>query len=288
MTDLAQRLVDSLAPALRRIVRQDFDGSYRFDWNYVPRSRRGVPLANMNAHQKAALDALLRSALSPQGHAKASGVIELEPILGTVEESSFRDPEGHHLSLNFTIAPAGMSTTPAFFGANPATVPSGPRAGWRLLRDEEDVARQLMRSLSDTQKRGAILNARAPRDIITGADREIRLRSFEGLPAAQMNAAQRELLLRLVRVYVGNAAQPIAARELTKIENAGFERLYFGWAGAIEPRKPHYYRIHGPTILIEYDNTQNDANHIHSVWRSPGADFGEDLLRKHYAEAAHD
>jgi hypothetical protein len=302
-TNVAKRLLDSLTASQRRRISQDFDGSDRKDWHYVPRSRRGVPLADMTPQQKSSLDALLKSALSPQGFTKAKGVLELEPILGSIERSSFRDPgqytvtmfgdptnpqygwrfEGHHLSLNFTVTPAATSATPAFFGANPATVPSGPRKGWRLLHDEEDLGRQLVRSLDAAQRVKAVISTRAPADIITGADREVHLRAFEGLPAVEMNADQRALLMRLVHVYVGNAAQATASRELAKIESAGVHRVYFAWAGEMEPRRPHYYRIHGPTILIEYDNTQNGANHVHSVWRSPRADFGEDLLRKHYA-----
>ena len=290
----------TLTQPQQRRVTFAFDDAERKNWSYVPGTRRGLALGEMNAKQKDALDALLRVALSPQGHSKARGVIELEPILGQIEGNSFRDPgryfvtmfrdpkhdrwgwrlEGHHLSLNYTVTPEGTSATPEFFGANPANAPSGKR----LLHDEEDLGRQLVRSLNDVQRARAILNVRAPADIITGNDREVHLRAFEGIPASALTPDQRALLVKLLHVYIDNANAATAAREWARLDP---EKLYFAWAGSMEPRKGHYYRIHGPTILIEYDNTQNGANHIHSVWRSPDNDWGEDLLRKHYAKHHH-
>jgi hypothetical protein len=285
-----------------------FDSDERLNWHYIPRQRRGVPLQNLTEPQKASLDELLHAGLSDAGFGKTKGVIELESILGRVEDSgSFRDPgqyfftlfgdprspqwgwrfEGHHLSLNYTVTPTEIRTTPTFFGANPARVRSGPRTGWRLLHEEEDIGWQLLDSLHPDQRRRAILSARAPADLITGADRAVRLERFEGLPASAMTPQQSDLLLRLCRTYVGNTAAPVAEREMQRITQSGMEHLYFAWAGGTQPGQPHYYRVHGPTILIELDNTQDDANHIHSVWRSPGRDFGEDLLRKHYAESPH-
>ncbi|MGZ5494272.1 MAG: DUF3500 domain-containing protein, partial [Thermoanaerobaculia bacterium] len=282
-----------------------FASAERFNWHYVPRPRRGVPLRDLTSDQKTSLDQLLRAGLSDDGFTKVKGVIELESILGRVEGSDFRDPgqyfftlfgdpasaswgwrfEGHHLSLNYTVTPTEIRTTPEFFGANPARVSSGPRAGWRLLHDEEDLGRQLVSNFSADQRKRAILSARAPADLITAADRQVRLQRFEGLPASVMSAPQRDLLMRLAHTYVGNTAGVIAEREMERIRQAGIDHLYFAWAGGTQPGQPHYYRVHGPTILIELDNTQDGANHIHSVWRTPGGDFGEDLLRKHYAES---
>jgi Protein of unknown function (DUF3500) len=305
-----QEVLRDRALRLRTIVQKaqlPFASPERFNWHYVPRPRRGAPLQDLTPEQKTSLDQLLRAGLSEGGFTKAKGVIELESILGRVEGSDLRDPgqyfftlfgdpaspswgwrfEGHHLSLNYTVTPAEIRTTPEFFGANPARVSSGPRAGWRLLHDEEDLGFQLVKSFSSEQRKRAILSARAPADLITGADREVRLQRFEGLPASAMSAPQRDLLMRIAQTYVGNATGAIAEREMEKIKQAGIDQLYFAWAGGTEPGQPHDYRVHGPTILIELDNTQNGANHIHSVWRTPGGDFGEDLLRKHYAEAGH-
>ena len=281
-------------------TRLPFDSQRRTQWHYVPGDRPGVAIGAMNASQRSTLDDLMRRSLSEQGRAKAKGVIELESILGRDPDrywlAMFGDRsaplwgwkfEGHHLSLNATVTKDEFAITPAFFGANPATVPSGPRRGWRLLKDEEDLGRQLLRGLSKAQRAEAVISSRAPGDIVTGNDRQTRLEKYEGLTASRMNATQRDLLMRLIDTYVGNASAPVSDREMAKLKAAGMDHLYFAWAGDSEPGQPHYYRIHGPTILIEYDNTQGGANHIHSVWRTPGRDFGEDLLRKHYAEAAH-
>ena len=304
----AHAFLGTLDSSARRKTTQAFNTGDRSNWGYTPRARRGLPTGEMTATQRSAADAVIRESLSPHGFAKVDGVIELEPILGALERSGkFRDPdryyfsifgdplgsswgwrfEGHHLSLNFTFVGRETSATPAFFGANPARVPSGIRAGWRVLAEEEDLGRRLVTMLSSDQLRRATIAARAPTDIVTGNDRRVSLDKFEGLPASAMNADQRGQLMRLINTYVGNANAAIAAGEVEKITRAGSGRLHFGWAGGTEPGQPHYYRIHGPTILIEYDNTQNNGNHIHSVWRSPENDFGEDLLRKHYAEAAH-
>jgi uncharacterized protein DUF3500 len=304
----ATALTQHLGSALHRRSQVPFNSENRFDWHYTPRSRRGVPLEALSDERKIALDNLLHTALSDQGFAKAKGIIELEPILGRIEGSPrFRDPgqyyvtlfgdpaqtpwgmrfEGHHLSLNFTVTSSEVRATPAFYGANPARVPSGPRADWRVLRDEELLGRELVTSLSPEQRKRAIISSRAPFDIVTGVDRQIDLASYDGLAAGAMTPPQRALFLRLVRSYVGNATESIASGEMEKLTRAGIERLHFAWAGSLKAGEPHYYRIHGPTILIEYDNTQNSANHIHTVWRTPGRDFGEDLLQRHYAEAPH-
>jgi hypothetical protein len=261
----------------------------------------------MTTGQRDAALRLLHAATSSQGYLKATGVMHLEGVLAVLEGSpDRRDPEnyhfwvfgtpspdgpwgwrfeGHHVSLNFTSADGVTVSTPSFIGANPARVPSGPFAGWRLLAGEEDLARALVRSLDDGQRDRAIISATAPRDIITGNDRRASLERTEGLPFAAMTGPQRELLLRLLAEYVDNADPAIARPRLARIQEVGLDRLHFAWAGGLEPGDPHYYRIHGPTILIEYDNTQNDANHIHSVWRDLENDFGDDLLRRHYDRA---
>lgn len=174
-----------------------------------------------------------------------------------------------------------------FLGANPARVPDGPRAGWQVLGTEENLGRSLLASLTAGQRKRAVTSSRAPSDIVTGTDRRFALEKQEGLPAAAMNAAQRQMLLRLVRTYVDNAPAAIADAEMQKILTAGIEKLHFAWAGGDRHGQGHYYRVHGPTILIEYDNTQNGANHIHTVWRKPAGDFGDDVLARHYAEAPH-
>jgi hypothetical protein len=284
-----------------------FEDEERFNWNFVPIARSGLPLKEMTLEQRSAAFALLQSVLSSQGFLKATGVIRLEEILGILEErQAMRDPEnyffwvfgtpsteapwgwrfeGHHISLSFTSARGLTVNGPAFIGANPARVASGPHAGWRLLGAEEDLARALVRSLSAEQRATAVIAEDAPGDIITGRDREAVLERTEGLAASAMTGEQRQLFLRLLAEYVDNVEPGIAAARRARIDAAGIDRLHFAWAGSLEPGERHYYRIHGPTLLVEYDNTQNAANHIHSVFRDLENDFGEDLLRTHYERA---
>ena len=301
----AQAFLDALNDETRVLAIRDFDDNERTNWHFVPRRRAGLPLGTMTQVQHAATHELLGSVLGERGFEKAIGVVSLEETLGILENNpSYRDPgryyvtvfgspstttpwgwrfEGHHLSLNVSLVPdIGVATTPAFFGANPAE-----HKGVRLLSAEEDRARELM-SLFDEGSRGvAVIHSRAPRDIITGADRHARLEAFQGLPASRMTPGQRKALLLLIREYTHNMQPDIADAVWQRIEATGVDSIYFAWAGSLEKGQGHYYRVHGPTLLIEYDNTQNGANHVHSVWRAFEGDFGEDLLRRHYEENPH-
>jgi hypothetical protein len=172
-------------------------------------------------------------------------------------------------------------------GVNPARVPQGPKAGLRLLAAEEDLARALLRMLPEARRSRAMLAEDAFPDIITRNDPRVRSLKIEGLAAGDMSQTEQAQLRKLMHVYAGRMTESAAREQLQRIERAGFEKLHFGWAGSLAPGKPHYYRVHGPTVLIEYDNTQNDANHIHSVWRDLQRDFGGDLLRAHY-QAHHE
>jgi hypothetical protein len=194
--------------------------------------------------------------------------------------------EGHHLSLNFTIVSGTMvAATPAFFGANPAAVRSGSRQGLRALGAEEDLARELIRALDAEQRAIAIIDAEAPRDIVTGNSNAVDPLSPAGIPATRLDARQSGMLLRLIDEYLARMADDLAAARRAGLEQTDFARVTFAWAGSIERDQPHYYRVQGPTFLVEYDNTQNDANHVHSVWRDFDGDFGRDLLRDHYQNA---
>jgi hypothetical protein len=193
--------------------------------------------------------------------------------------------EGHHLSLSFTVAGGEhISATPSMMGTNPAIVPGGPHKGLQILADEENLGRQLAKSLSTDQRTTAVISERAPEDIITGNQRKISPLEPAGIRWKDLNEDQRQLIWRLVKIYVERARGEIAAADLKKITDAGQEKIHFAWAGGMEPGRGHYYRIQGPTFLIEYDNTQNNANHIHSVYRDFTEDFGDDLLKRHYEE----
>lgn len=316
MRSAAQSLLPLFEGSQRQELLLPFEEEERFNWHFVPRRRRGVPLGEMSADQQEATRALLRTALSAQGQAKVENILLIEGVLDRMEggersgRGSSRDPglyyltlfgepsatapwgwrfEGHHLSLNFSSVHGLTAGTPAFFGANPAEVPDGfgPHSGLRTLADEEDLGRKLIRALDDEQRATAIFSDTAPREIITGASRQAELPEPAGLPFSAMNREQRVLLRRLVATYVDNLDPGVANGYWSRIEEGGWEEMRFAWAGGMEPGEGHYYRIHGPTLLIEYDNVQNNANHVHSVLRDLENDWGVDYLRRHYEEHQH-
>jgi hypothetical protein len=293
----------------QREARLEWTSRLRESWHYVPRSRPGVALRAMNAAQTAAAWDLLGSLLSARGLDQVRGQLTIERILGELSGSpSFRDPgnyslvvfgdpaggapwawrfEGHHLSLSVLVAPGhGVAVTPVFFGANPAHVPRGhAHGGFRLIGAEEDAAFSLIQSLEGAQRTQAVIADRSLGDIVSGPGRELDLKRFEGVPLARLNEAQRGGILRILELYAGTMREEIAAPALAKVREAGLEALHFAWAGSLARGRPHYFRVHGPTALIEYDNTQDGANHVHSVWIDPQALFGRDLLKAHYKGA---
>jgi hypothetical protein len=272
----------------------------------------------MSGSQRTAAHTLLHSALSSQGYLKATGIMVMEDILRETElalgqdpkvVSMVRDPElyfftifgrpsrdtawgwrveGHHLSLHFSSVTGELvATTPMFLGSNPAVLSHGPHAGLSLLAAEVGIARELLSSFDTGQRGQAIISATAPGDIVTGNSRTASLEKMAGLSASSMTGEQRALLIRLIQEYATNLRPDLANAQLDRIQTSGGEKLHFAWAGSIEAGNPHYYRIHSPMLLIEYDNTQNNANHIHTVYRDLVNDFGVDILRRHYEQSGH-
>jgi hypothetical protein len=282
----------------------------RNGWHYVPRSRPGLALRDMSPAQAAAAWDLIASLLSARGLEQARAQLRLERTLGELTHNqSFRDPgnyalvlfgepggtapwcwrfEGHHLSLTTVVAPGyGLAVTPVFFGANPAKVPAGnAHAGFRLLGAEEDQAFALIRSFEAPVRAEAIIADRSLGDIVAGPGRELSLKRFEGIALSALAEGQRDGVLKILELYAGTMREEIAAPALARLRQAGLEKLHFAWAGSPERGRPHYFRVHGPTVLVEYDNTQDGANHVHSVWIDPDAVFGRDLLKAHY-QGAH-
>ena len=305
MTDSAKAFLASLSPEQRAQATFPMQDEERFDWHYIPKERKGLPLREMNSAQKQLAHALLAGGLSQRGYIKASTIMSLDEILRVMENGKGprRDPdgyfftifgepsetgvwgyrvEGHHLSQNFTIANGKVVDAPSFFGSNPAEVLDGPRKGLRILAREDDLGRDLIKSLTPDQKKIAIVSKEAPKEILTEASREAALKGQpSGLEASKLNTHQRELLQNLLDEYVNNVPDQVAearAEQIRKVAN----NLYFVWAGGEQYRDPHYYRIQSPSFLIEFDDTQDNANHIHSVWRDMENDFGRDLLKEHY------
>jgi hypothetical protein len=312
MADAATKFVAALDSAQKAKAQFDFKGNERENWHYIPKSRNGLPIKEMNPAQRKLAHVLLLSGLSHHGYDKATNIMGLEPVLYELEGAARkfpRDPElyyfsifgtpsakgtwgwrveGHHLSANFTIVNGEfVADTPSFMGTNPAEVRSGPRKGVRVLSEEEDFGRDLVQSLNSEQRKKAIFLEAAPKEIFTEAKKHLEPLDNTGIVCADLNQQQAAKLLRLIKAYVERNRPDLAKDDLQKIQQAGLEKVYFGWAGGIERGQGHYYRVQGPTFLLEYDNTQNDNNHIHAVWRDFKDDFGEDLLRKHYREVPH-
>lgn len=305
MADAAKAFLASLPPDQKARVSFSFNDEERFNWHFIPRERKGVAFREMGPGPRQLAHALLAAGLSQQGVIKADTVMSLDQVLKEIEvnPTNERDPEkyyfsifgepsekgtwgyrveGHHLALNFTIVNGHIASTPSFFGANPAEVRGTSRNGLRTLAREEDLARALVKALTSEQRAVAIVDKTAYPDIITAASRKAALKGQpSGLPFAKLTAKQRDMLDELVAEYANDFPAPIADARMEQYRKTE-SGLYFAWAGGIERGDPHYYRIQTPAFLIEYDDTQNNANHIHSVWRDFEGDFGVDLLGEHY------
>jgi len=323
MAGAATKFLGSLSAEQRQKATFPFDSNERMHWHFIPTdmfARNGLTVKEMTPAQRTLAHDLLKTGLSQRGYMTASQIMELETTLGAIEaanrearggrgENMVRDPEryffsvfgtpapkgtwgwrveGHHVSLHFTVVNGSfVAASPTFFGSNPAKVPSGPKAGNRILAAEEDAARALMFSLDGPRREKAIINAVAPNDIVTANNLPISPLTPIGIPASDLAQNQRDLMMKLVDVYVSDMTADVAAERMDRLRKAGLEKITFAWAGELEVGKKHYYRLQGPTFLVEYDNTQNDGNHIHSIWRDFDGDFGRDLLREHVQGTAH-
>jgi hypothetical protein len=314
MAEAANRWLQSLSSSQQDVARFPFETGERYIWNYRPVMRQGLRLTNMDDQQAALARALFETGLSPRAVQKAHDIMILEADLLISEKLEHRgktpdrNPEhywfavfgepggkepwgwragGHHIGFHFTIVDGDcLAPTPLFLGANPAKVKHGPRTGYRTLPEEEDRARAFVQALPAEQQKIAVVRGHAPDDILSDAYRTVEMLGLpRGLDFAALSGEHRQQLLDLVRLYVERTHEEIARHEWDRLEKAGFETVNFAWAGPTEAGGRHYYVIQGPTFLIEYDNTQNGGNHIHSVWRDRQHDWGEDLLAQHYAHA---
>jgi len=308
MAKAADAFLAALDPARRAKAALPFHSAERLDWHFVPRDRQGAPLKQMSADERRAALALLRSGLSARGFTKVDTILHLEEVLFAIEGSAMRDPglyyftvfgrpsdkgawgwryEGHHVSLNWTVLDGRVvGSAPQFLGANPADVRDGSQKGTRALAAEEDLGRAFVKSLAAPQRSEAVVSADAPRDILTGASREAAIQEDRGLAYARLSQEQQGLLLSLIQEYASTQPLAVAQARLARVK-ADLPGVKFAWMGGLEKGQGHYYRIQGATFLIEYDNTQNGANHVHSVWRDFKGDWGKDLLAEHYRVAPH-
>lgn len=315
MAEAASAFMSSLPAEQRSKAAFPFDSPDRLKWHYLPPemfARAGVVLRDLSPEQRAGARRLLETGLSQRGLLAVDAIMELENVIRELEQgqrfardaleyyvSVFGTPdahgswgwrfEGHHLSLHFTIVAGHITvSTPTFMGTNPAELREGPNKGQRPLGALEDHARALARSLTESQRAIGVIAEVAPAEIVTTNSHPIEPLKPAGILASALNSDQQEMLKALIESHASPMATEIAAERLARVYDAGFEKIGFAWAGSMEPGQPHYYRVQGPSFLIEYDNTQNNANHVHAVWRDFGGDFGDDLLREHYrTDAAH-
>ncbi len=314
MAQAASNLLAALTPDQQRRVTYLLKDEERRNFHFFPIPRRGVPIKEMNDAQKQLALALLATGLSPKSYGKALTVMSLGQVLRDLEPESpnpYRDSdqyyvtifgkpdpkgtwgwrlEGFHLSVNYTIVEGKqIAPSPSFMGAHPATVKEPhPRKGLRALAAEEDLGRALYLSLDAEQRRAA--TGVLPKfeetvgGFLTGNTRKLERGKPEGIPASKLTPEQAARLMELVQVYARRHRRELADRELERIEAAGKEKIHFRWDGSAEPFQPHHYLIQGPTFLVEYDNTQDGANHVHCIWRDFDGDFGDDLLKLHYRQ----
>ncbi|WP_164851280.1 DUF3500 domain-containing protein [Larkinella soli] len=318
MASAVQAFLGTLDNTQRQLAVYPFESEERFNWYYIPKERKGLPLGKMKPEQQKAALALLKTALSDQGYTKATSIIDLENVLRVVENrppndtyrnqdnyyfTFFGEPtgkgadkdkpwgwrvDGHHLSLQFSSLNGKIiGMAPAFLGSNPGIVRiEVPQKGKQILKDEEQLALALVNSLNSDQLKKALISETCPNDIFTTNKRKASLEKMEGLPMPEMTESQQKTFMALLETYLNNYHVTLKNQQMDKLRKTGLEKLVFAWAGdrqpGFGPGKGQYYRIHGPTILIEYDNAQNNANHVHSVVRDLNSDFGEDVLAEHY------
>lgn len=312
----SEQFLGTLSSEQKALANLPFDSEWRYDWNYTPRQRKGLPLKQMNEVQRKAAMHLMKAALSNQGVAKAEAIIGLEYVLRGVEKrpenDTYRDPEnyafavfgtpdakqpwgfsveGHHLSLHFTVVDNKVEFLPSFFGSNPGIVlPGYVQEGKQVLKEEADIAFRLLGSFDEQQLKKIVLSEKAPSDLLTTNTKKVNLEKQEGLAFGEMTSYQQKLFQELLTVYLNKYHVTLKNQELARLRQADMNKIYFAWMGDREPirgvGRGHYFRVHGPTFLIEYDNTQNNGNHVHSVVRDLTNDWGEDLLKMHY-EASH-
>ncbi|WP_296700436.1 DUF3500 domain-containing protein [Algoriphagus sp.] len=304
--------LDSMSQDQKDKTMFPFDDLTKTKWHYVPSSmfpRAGISLAELNDSQHNLFQKLLQSSLSETGFEKANRIIDLENVLREISgDTVMRDPgkyfiafygnpkkdslwawsfEGHHISLNFTILNNVQSIAPRFFGANPAIIPSGPRKGERTLENEEEFGFQLINSLNQEQKAKAIFQESSINEIVTRNSIDVNPLSPVGIRFDELNSNQQKVFLNLLDEYLNTMPKELASARLKNIQNEELGEIRFGWAGATQIGEGHYYRVQGKSFLIEFDNTQTNANHIHTVWRDFDGDFGKDLIKEHYMNSDH-
>jgi hypothetical protein len=305
-------LMNSLTPAQKEIVSFALEDPAKTRWHYLPHdsfAREGLPLSEMTAGQIEKTYALLEAYLSESGYDQMQQIIDLENYLAIVENNPYkRDAskyyiafygtphkdslwawsfEGHHLSLNFTVSPEAIAFAPAFWGSNPGVVPIGPEQGKIVLKTDHNLGLQLVNSLSPAQLEQTLVSSKTYGEILTQNQDAVALIPNNGIAYRQLQAPQKKLLKQIIHHHLDRMEKPVSQKARELLENENWNEITFSWAGKTEKLKAHYYRIQGQSFLIEYDNSQNNGNHIHAVWREFNGDFGKDLIQEHYQKGGH-
>jgi hypothetical protein len=301
MTKAATKFLSTLTKDQTEKTSFNFDDKERLNWHFIPRERKGLPIKELEGAALKSAMALLRSGLSEAGYDQAVDVMSLEEVLYLLEggdretRRSKRDPrkyfvsifgkpgnngtwgwrfEGHHLSLNYVIIDGVVkSSTPEFFGANPGLINAGPKRAIRVLGPEEELGRSILKSCTPAQQKVCWIEKKAPDDLRGGGVAQPETTAPVGLPIGKMTDDQKKLMAELLNEYLKNMPSDIEKQRRNQINSAGLDNIYFAWWGSSEQNERHYYRVQGPTFLIEYNNTQQSANHVHSIWRNMSGDF---------------
>ncbi|MEQ6121142.1 DUF3500 domain-containing protein [Reichenbachiella sp. MALMAid0571] len=309
IVEKAKSLIDSFNPEQKEKAMLDFSDADRTSWTYLPaQNRRGLPYKQMSSNQKGLVNDFVKVHLSEMGYNKTQEVIALEQVLFELEGSSKRDTElyfisffgnplkdkvwgwsfeGHHVSLNFTIINGKISSSPRFLGSNPGEVKEGRKKGLRVLRSEEDLGMKLINSMTEEQKNKAIISPKTYGEVVTASESKVDHLGDKGISVRDFDSSQRKTFDKLLDLYIFYLVDELANERKKAIEKAGIDNLIFAWAGSLTAGNAHYYRIQSKEFLIEFDNSQNNANHIHTVWRDFDGDFGRDLIKEHYQNSNH-
>jgi len=309
---LATELLNCLSNSQKEIISFELEDPAKSRWHYLPHdsfAREGLPLSDMSSNQIEKTYALLKSYLSKSGYKKMHQIIDLENYLALLENNPFkrdaskyyiafygtanRDSvwawsfEGHHISLNFTITPKAISFAPAFWGSNPGIVPDGPEKTKIVLKEDHNWGLKLIQSLSSKQLEQALVSSKTYGEILTLNQSKVEFVPYKGISFPQLKTNQKKQLKKIIYLHLDRMRKSVSEKTRKLLVNEDWENITFSWAGKMEKLKAHYYRIQGQSFLIEYDNSQNNGNHIHAVWREFNGDFGKDLIKEHYLKDGH-
>jgi len=320
----AERFLEALTTEQRRKTRfGENDSEWRKWANQHIYARQGVSFDEMSQPQREAANAMLAASLSAKGLSLTRDIMRLNETLGELNgrnfveygegkywisvmgEPSVTEPwgwqlDGHHLNVNYFVLGDQVVMTPAFWGSEPAVATSGKYAGSAILQDEQGRGLDMVRALTDRQRANAILEtSKRGNNILAQAFSDNLVLDYAGVRVSSFSTAQKQRLLALIQLYVGNMREGHARVRMSEVETR-LDDTYFAWIGGTENNSVYYYRIHSPVILIEFDHETPVGlqhlyppgvpyrEHIHSVVRTPnGNDYGKDLLRQHYAQHPH-